>query len=304
MAGLEKATPEFYFLCAIHWLEKSNGDKAYFDFLKSRLDELTWDGSVKSSYARILQRTQADFERRKMETETVLINTERHRVSFLEPAISPPSTNVTSNRTVEPAISPPSTGVTYNQTVEPAISPSSTNVTYNQTVEPAISPPSTNVTYNQTVEPAVSPPTNVISNRTVEPAISPPSVHAPPQKLKEAKQELLGSAHGRAAQDNNPGKMNSDAQSQLEAEMLDITQAMKGAANRMGVTIQKNIAVIDRIGDSVDGSVDTIGRANTDASGLLRSNSLGFIQTMIMLAVSIALFCFMIPFIFATSIIN
>merc|ERR1719341_962197 len=122
--------------------------------------------------------TQADFERRKMETETVLINTERHRVSFLEPAISPSS------------------------------------------------------------------------------------VHAPPQKLKEAKQELLGSAHGRAAQDRNPGKMTSDAQSQLEAEMLDITQAMKGAANRMGVTIQKNIAVIDRIGDSVDGSVDTIGRAN------------------------------------------
>jgi len=271
MAGLEKATPEFYFLCAIHWLEKSNGDKAYFDFLKSCLDELTWDGSVKSSYARILQRTQADFERRKMETETVPTNSERHRVSFLEPATSPPSTNVTSNRTVEPAVSPPPI-VKVIQPSAPFVEMDNSN---RQTQEES------RASYNDA-----------------------PIVHAPPQKLKEAKQELLGSAHGRVAQDKNPGKMNSEAQSQLETEMLDITQAMKGAANRMGVTIQKNIAVIDRIGDSVDGSVDTIGRANTDASGLLRSNSLGFIQTMIMLAVSIALFCFMIPFIFATSIIN
>jgi len=89
-----------------------------------------------------------------------------------------------------------------------------------------------------------------------------------------------------------------------EDALLGIAGQMKGMASQMRGVIQSDNAVMDDLSTVLDSHVNAVKGENVKARALLKSNTLHFFTTMIMLAISIALFCFMVPFIFSTTLTN
>jgi len=86
----------------------------------------------------------------------------------------------------------------------------------------------------------------------------------------------------------------------LEEEMANMSEDMKGAVQGYLVNLKKDGERLTAISDSQDKSIDAV-RAQTEiGKKLLWSSQLSFFCTMIMVIISIAVFCMMIPFIIFT----
>eukprot|EP00933_Yihiella_yeosuensis_P061791 TRINITY_DN64643_c0_g1_i1.p1 TRINITY_DN64643_c0_g1~~TRINITY_DN64643_c0_g1_i1.p1 ORF type:complete len:275 (+),score=81.40 TRINITY_DN64643_c0_g1_i1:77-901(+) len=86
----------------------------------------------------------------------------------------------------------------------------------------------------------------------------------------------------------------------IEDEMVDIAEGMKGAANIFLKTLKADNSKLDDMSDSQQKSLDKVTAETEKGKKLLRSSQLGFFCTMIMVAVSVVIFCMMIPFIIFT----
>jgi len=87
---------------------------------------------------------------------------------------------------------------------------------------------------------------------------------------------------------------------QVEQEMLDITDNMKGLAQSWTSSLQRDNKVLDDIQDSQDTSQSKVSKANKTGKAMLWTGQLSFFKTMIMLAVSVVIFFMLIPFIIIT----
>ena len=69
-------------------------------------------------------------------------------------------------------------------------------------------------------------------------------------------------------------------------------------------SIRKDRDLLTKIDEQQEREGEKLDKKNKDAKDLLRSNTLSFFTTMILLAISVAAFSAMISFIFVTKIIN
>eukprot|EP00929_Paragymnodinium_shiwhaense_P096233 TRINITY_DN57780_c0_g1_i1.p1 TRINITY_DN57780_c0_g1~~TRINITY_DN57780_c0_g1_i1.p1 ORF type:complete len:325 (-),score=89.30 TRINITY_DN57780_c0_g1_i1:122-1096(-) len=96
------------------------------------------------------------------------------------------------------------------------------------------------------------------------------------------------------------GEMSATARAGLESEMVDLAEGMKGAASSFLTTLKDDNRRLQDIATDQQESLDKVTAENEKTKQLMRSNSLSFVCTMIMVAVSAVIFFMMIPFIIFT----
>mmetsp|Transcript_27470 Transcript_27470/g.51474 ORF Transcript_27470/g.51474 Transcript_27470/m.51474 type:complete len:257 (-) Transcript_27470:47-817(-) len=90
------------------------------------------------------------------------------------------------------------------------------------------------------------------------------------------------------------------ARSNLESEMVDLAEGMKGAANTFLKTLQKDNKRLEDMQTSQQRSLDAVTAHSDSGKKLLRSGQMSFLCTMILVAISVIIFCMMVPFIIFT----
>lgn len=105
--------------------------------------------------------------------------------------------------------------------------------------------------------------------------------------------------HWRRSAANKTGP-SSGSRELIEREMLDVTNNIKGLAQTWTKALQEDNKVLEETMASQDQSQMKVEAANKAGKKLLWTSQLSFLKTMFMLAVSIAVFCAMIPFIIFT----
>mmetsp|Transcript_1677 Transcript_1677/g.2031 ORF Transcript_1677/g.2031 Transcript_1677/m.2031 type:complete len:98 (-) Transcript_1677:31-324(-) len=93
---------------------------------------------------------------------------------------------------------------------------------------------------------------------------------------------------------------NGEARSHLESEMVDLAENMKGAAHAFLQTLKKDNDRLEDMQSTQQRSLDNVTAHSESGKKLLRSGQMSFLCTMILLAVSVVVFCMMIPFIIFT----
>jgi len=91
-----------------------------------------------------------------------------------------------------------------------------------------------------------------------------------------------------------------EARNNLESEMVDLAENMKGAAHVFLQTLRKDNERLEDMQSSQQKSLDSVTAHSESGKKLLRSGQMSFLCTMILLAVSVTVFCMMIPFIIFT----
>lgn len=86
----------------------------------------------------------------------------------------------------------------------------------------------------------------------------------------------------------------------LEKEMVDLTDGMKGAANSFLKTLKRDNDRLDDMSAFTEKQLDNVTSQAKKGKKMLWSGQLGFVCVMIMLAVSVVIFFMMIPFIIFT----
>jgi len=86
----------------------------------------------------------------------------------------------------------------------------------------------------------------------------------------------------------------------LEKEMVDLTDGMKGAANSFLKTLKRDNDRLDDMSAFTEKQLDNVTSQAKKGKQMLWSGQLGFVCVMIMLAVSVVIFFMMIPFIIFT----
>lgn len=87
---------------------------------------------------------------------------------------------------------------------------------------------------------------------------------------------------------------------ELEKDMLQDIEGMKGAANSFLVTLRKDNQNLKKIQDTQDSSLQKVNQETQKGKKMMRSGQIGFLCTMVMLIVSVIIFFMMIPFIIFT----
>ncbi|CAL1131248.1 unnamed protein product [Cladocopium goreaui] len=100
--------------------------------------------------------------------------------------------------------------------------------------------------------------------------------------------------------ETRPIATNGEARNNLESEMVDLAENMKGAANVFLQTLKKDNERLEDMHSSQQRSLDNVTAHSESGKKLLRSGQMSFFCTMILLAVSVVVFCMMIPFIVFT----
>lgn len=100
--------------------------------------------------------------------------------------------------------------------------------------------------------------------------------------------------------ETRPLATNGEARNNLESEMVDLAENMKGAANVFLQTLKKDNERLEDMQSSQQRSLDNVTAHSESGKKLLRSGQMSFFCTMILLAVSVVVFCMMIPFIVFT----
>ncbi|CAE7946675.1 unnamed protein product [Symbiodinium sp. KB8] len=90
------------------------------------------------------------------------------------------------------------------------------------------------------------------------------------------------------------------ARSNLESEMSDLAEGMKGAANTFLKTLQKDNKRLEDMKSAQQRSLDSVSSHAEKGKKMLRSGQLSFLCTMLLVGISVAIFCAMIPFIIFT----
>ncbi|CAK9118212.1 unnamed protein product [Durusdinium trenchii] len=91
-----------------------------------------------------------------------------------------------------------------------------------------------------------------------------------------------------------------EARSNLETEMVDLAENMKGAANAFLQTLKKDNDRLEDMQSAQQRSLDNVSAHTESGKRLLRSGQMSFLCTMILVAISVVLFVMMIPFIIFT----
>eukprot|EP00397_Hematodinium_sp_SG-2012_P040679 GEMP01044618.1.p1 GENE.GEMP01044618.1~~GEMP01044618.1.p1 ORF type:complete len:330 (+),score=45.04 GEMP01044618.1:123-992(+) len=284
----ERASPEFYFLSAVHRIklvQKDVGAEAYFKHLESCLEELNWNVTVKTTYTRILQRAKADLDSAKIETRSRAYSTASNAVIVASAGLGSPQSH-------RKTLTKQGSANTLNR----LFSIDSRTLLLGGPHKPLNSSLCTSSTSGKTSYPSVD--ENLVVQEEQEEVAT--QVNERDVLLGGVKARSKSKKGARVLFAETPDTQCKD----LETDLLDLAQEMKGVAGKFGVTIGKSKKVLDDMGNLVDSNADRIKRENTTARKLLKSNTLSFFKTMIMLIVSVIIFCFMVPFIFATSIIN
>ncbi|CAJ1375152.1 unnamed protein product, partial [Effrenium voratum] len=94
--------------------------------------------------------------------------------------------------------------------------------------------------------------------------------------------------------------VSNEARGSLESEMVDLAENMKGAANAFLQTLKKDNERLEDMQSAQDRSLDNVMAHTASGKKLLRSGQMSFFCTMILLAISVVIFCMMIPFIIFT----
>jgi len=118
-----------------------------------------------------------------------------------------------------------------------------------------------------------------------------------PSDAAMQREQLMGGAKQRKPASAAVAK---DARQHLEAEMMDLSDGMKGAASSFLATLKKDNSRLDDMSDSMQKNIDNVTAANAKGKKLMWSSSLSFFCTMIMLIISVVIFFMMIPFIIMT----
>jgi len=100
--------------------------------------------------------------------------------------------------------------------------------------------------------------------------------------------------------ETRPVAANGEARNNLESEMVDLAENMKGAANAFLQTLKKDNERLEDMQSSQQKSLDNVTAHSESGKKLLRSGQMSFLCTMILVAVSVVVFCMMIPFIIFT----
>lgn len=90
------------------------------------------------------------------------------------------------------------------------------------------------------------------------------------------------------------------ARGQLEDEMADLSEGMKGVANSFLKTLQKDNKRLEQVSEEQQRNLDRVKAENEKGRQLMRRGQLGFLCTMIMVATTVVIFFMMIPFIVVT----
>lgn len=88
--------------------------------------------------------------------------------------------------------------------------------------------------------------------------------------------------------------------SQIEDEMVDLAEGMKGAANSFLQTLQKDNSRLEEISSAQQTNLDNVTAQTQKGKDMMKADQLGFFCTMIMVMISVMIFFLMIPFIIIT----
>mmetsp|Transcript_29806 Transcript_29806/g.54295 ORF Transcript_29806/g.54295 Transcript_29806/m.54295 type:complete len:304 (-) Transcript_29806:52-963(-) len=91
-----------------------------------------------------------------------------------------------------------------------------------------------------------------------------------------------------------------DTRAQIENEMVELVQGMKGHASNMLVNLKKDNKDLSEMEDLQQRGLDKVTAQTAKGKKMMRSGQLGFLCTMIMVIISIVVFFMMIPFIIFT----
>jgi len=87
---------------------------------------------------------------------------------------------------------------------------------------------------------------------------------------------------------------------ELENDMLQDIEGMKGAANSFLLTLRKDNENLKKLQDTQDSSLQKVTQETQKGRKMMKSGQLSFLCTMVMLIVSVVIFFMMIPFIIFT----
>jgi len=87
---------------------------------------------------------------------------------------------------------------------------------------------------------------------------------------------------------------------ELESDMLQDIEGMKGAANSFLMTLRKDNENLKKLQDTQDSSLQKVTQETQKGRKMMKSGQLSFLCTMVMLIVSVVIFFMMIPFIIFT----
>ncbi|KAF4742667.1 hypothetical protein FOZ63_026253 [Perkinsus olseni] len=83
-------------------------------------------------------------------------------------------------------------------------------------------------------------------------------------------------------------------------EMLELTGHVRESANRQRETLAKDNANLELTKTLQDQHLESVTKENQRGTQLLKARRLGFFTTIILVLISIIMYCFMVPFIFYT----